>query len=328
MSNIPNGPAATIVNRPLVLDSDGVYSQLLNGAIINAGGTSGTSFTVGGRGLLFDDGSSSAGAGVSSLTLQTVYNYSPTNQGTAGIQLAIGKDFVITDSVSDGHFLRIDSITGKTTITGDLEVLGNSTTINTIIQNSDHWLVQPSNPTVTPIRIEPAYAGASMVDLMTVRAIQGGTPVFSIDRSGNLVATLNLTVGGLINNVDIVKLRSDVDNHLAGAAGFRHQASQVDILPIVGIPAATNVQQALAAVTALAQSGGSSGIVKGFEYIQNVTDTLWTVVHNLNSTRIQTTIYDTNGEVVLPGNIKIIDSNTVLITFVAPMFGKAIILAF
>ena len=46
------------VKKPVILDEDGVFGQLEDGGIINAGGVKGPTFTVGGRGLLFDDGTS------------------------------------------------------------------------------------------------------------------------------------------------------------------------------------------------------------------------------------------------------------------------------
>jgi hypothetical protein len=58
--------------KPIILDDDGIFSQLPDGEIINAGGTDQSTWTVDGRGLLFDDGTSTSGGG--SLTLQTVYN--------------------------------------------------------------------------------------------------------------------------------------------------------------------------------------------------------------------------------------------------------------
>jgi hypothetical protein len=57
----------TTTKKPLILETDGVIEQLPNGGIINAGGTSWNTFTVGGRGLLFDDGSSTSGGAPSTV---------------------------------------------------------------------------------------------------------------------------------------------------------------------------------------------------------------------------------------------------------------------
>jgi hypothetical protein len=45
-------------NKPIILDEDGILGQLPDGELINAGGTSHHRWIVGGRGLLFDDGTS------------------------------------------------------------------------------------------------------------------------------------------------------------------------------------------------------------------------------------------------------------------------------
>lgn len=57
----------TTPKKPLILETDGVISQLPDCSIINAGGTSCSTFTVGGRGLLFDDGSSTSGGAPSTV---------------------------------------------------------------------------------------------------------------------------------------------------------------------------------------------------------------------------------------------------------------------
>jgi hypothetical protein len=166
---------------------------------------------------------------------------------------------------------------------------------------------------------------------VTIRKSFGGAPVFRVDANGNLILTQNLTVGGLINGVDIADLRSDVDNHAAGAAGFRHMADEVDIDPIASIPLATNVQQALVDINSKVDAivgGGGGGTVYGYEHIQNSPATIWTAVHNGGSFRTQVTIYDTNWEQVLPEDVKVIDNNTVRVTFASAMAGRAMILLF
>lgn len=57
----------TTPKKPLILETDGVIGQLPDCGIINAGGTSCSTFTVGGRGLLFDDGSSTIGGAPSTV---------------------------------------------------------------------------------------------------------------------------------------------------------------------------------------------------------------------------------------------------------------------
>jgi hypothetical protein len=317
-------------SKPIILEVDGIFGQLPNGALINAGGTSFPTFTVGGKGLLFDDGTSTS-TGSSTLTLQSAYDSSPTVAGAAGISLESGKDFIITDSQGDGNYFRISGATGKVTISGDVEILGTSTVINTVIQDSDHWLISPKNGTTTALKIEPDLGVVPIVDLVSIRRTFGSAPVFRIDAAGNLIATQNLTVGGLINGVDIVALRTEVTEHDAGT-GYRHEATGIDILPISTLPGATNVQQALEQINNKADSGGggsgSFAGVYGYSHIQTTASSSWTIIHNRGTFRAQVTIYDINWEQIIPEQVKVIDNNTVLVSFAAALVGRAMVLLF
>jgi len=315
--------------KPVLLETDGVFGQLPNGGIINAGGTSNPTFTVNGRGLLFDDGTST-GVGNSSITLQTVYDNSPAVAGATKIKLTTGKDFVIADDTDDGLYLKVDSETGKVTITGDLEVLGNSSVINTVIQDSDHWLISPKLGSTSALKIEPDLGVVPIVDLVSVRRTFGSAPVFRIDSAGNLIGTQNLTIGGLINGVNVVQVKNDLNHHLAGDAGYRHLAADVDILPIATLPGAVNDQQALEQINTKADhgGGGGSGSVFGYEHIQTVADLTWIVQHNRGTFRSQVTIYDTNWEQILPESVKVIDNNTILVSFVSAVAGRAMVVLF
>lgn len=319
--------------KPVILESDGILGQLPNGAIINAGGTSNLTWTVNGKGLLFDDGTSSAGGGAlnGGLTLQKVYDNSPS---PAKIKLTTGKDFVIADDTDDGLYFKVDAETGKVTITGDLEVLGSSTVIDTVIQDSDHWLISPKSGTTTALKIEPDLGVVPVSDIVSIRRTFGTAPVFRIDANGNLIATQNLTVGGLINGINLSQLKLDIDAHFAGTA-HRHLADDIDILPIATLPGATNVQAALEAINTKVDAGGGggnpgggTGDVRGYEHIQSAASILWTVNHDKGSFRASTTIYDSNWEVILPESIKIIDNNTILISFLTPVAGRAMVLVF
>lgn len=114
---------STIVVKPFVLEADGVFGQLRNGAIINIGGTANPTFTVGGRGLLFDDGSSTA-PGASGITLQSAYNTSPAVNGAAQIILDATKDFQIVNGTNPNLSFTVDATTGKVTVAGPLDVTG------------------------------------------------------------------------------------------------------------------------------------------------------------------------------------------------------------
>lgn len=322
----------TTVFKPIILDSDGVFGQLADGSIVNIGGTSNATFTVGGRGLLFDDGSSTGGPGAG-VTLQSVYDATPAVLGSAAITLAAGKDFAIFDNDNSSIFFKINADTGKVTISGDLEVIGASTIIETTVTTSDHWLISPKLASTSPLRIEPVAGVTPIVDLVSIRRTFASTPVFRIDSAGNLIATQNLTISGLINGIDIVQVASDLDAHLSGTAGWRHLAADIDILPIATLPGATNVQEALEELNIKVDLGGGGGggggsAVRGYEHVQSTASVTWTIPHGLLSRRAQLTVYDNQWEQIIPEKIKIIDANTAQVTFTSAISGRVMVLAF
>lgn len=96
------------------------------GSILNIGGVTGPFFTVGGKALIFADGTTSNGsiADISTnininLSLQQAYESS---QGTGLIILKSGKDIVF-EALNEKLF-TFNAETGQVTISGDLLVLG------------------------------------------------------------------------------------------------------------------------------------------------------------------------------------------------------------
>lgn len=312
------------VFKPIYLGTDGILAQLADGSIINIGGVIGPTFTVGGRGLLFDDGTSTGGNG--GITLQSVYDASFDSNGDAKIKLITGRDLVIADDTDDGIFFKIDSETGKVTITGDLEILGNAVQIDTIVQDSDHWLISPKAGTTTALKIEPDVGVTPVVDLITVRRLFGQPSVFRIDSNGNLIATQNadvggdLNVGGLINGIDLVQLKDDLEDHFNGT-NHRHLATQVDIDEIETLPGATNVQEALEQLDTKVTTGG----VSGYEHVQSVAATTWVVSHNKNTRRVIPAIYDDDYQLMIPDTVKLLDTNTAVIIFSSAITGRAML---
>jgi hypothetical protein len=321
---------SNLVSKPIVLESDGVMGQLPDGALINAGGTASPTFTVAGRGLLFSDGTSTAGGSGSAISLQSAYFNSPTVNGAASIQLTTGKNFLITDSVGDGNYFQVDAATGQVTVFGNLVVHGASTIIDTVVQRTDHWQIAPSNPTQTALYIEPVAGVFPTVDMVNIKVANAGPTVFKIDLAGNTTITQNLTVGGLINGVNLPQLAANFQHHLNGDPGFRHTALQVDVTPIAGLQA-VNVQQALENINSSVvnlQSGINTSTTRGYEYNQLVTSTSWTIVHNLNTRRVQVSLYDSLWEQIIPESTKIIDQNTVRVSFLTAQAGRAMVIGF
>lgn len=318
---------AELVLKPIYLDDDGVFARLPDGSIINIGGVQGPYFTVGGKGLVFDDATSTKQGGTG-LTLQKIYDET-VRHGEATIKLQTGKDFSIVDDTDKNIFFRIDSETGKVTLTGDLEVLGSSTIINTVIQDSDHWVISPSTGTVTPLKIEPDPGVTPIVDLVTVRKTYGTAPVFRIDKDGNIIST------GLFNGIDITKLKSDLDSHIAGTYG-RHTASDIDIHPIESLPGSTDVQSAIEALSNKVENssggtgggGNGTGNVQGYEHVQTTPAKMWFITHGHNTRRVTVALYDDDWQLIIPDHVKIMDPNTVAVMFSSAIGGRGILTLF
>ena len=73
---------------------------------------------------------------------------------------------------------------------------------------------------------------------------------------------------------------------------------------------------------------GNYSHVKGFEFVQSTDSLLWVVEHNAGSKRLSVTVWDEADEETFANLVKIIDFNTVHITFNTPMKGRAILMIF
>ncbi len=312
------------MSKPIILDLDGIFGQLPDGGILNAGGTSNPTFTVDGRGLLFDDGSSSGNG--SPLTLQKIYDVSPVDTpGEVWITLAADKDLVIRDP-DDGTFMKLSGNTGKVTIVGDLEVTGNTTTINTNEIESDHWLLTPAAASTIALTIRPDNGVTPLVDLFRVYKAFAGSPVVAVDKDGNLVLTQNIVTTGLVDGVDVSVLNTTVSTHL-NSSGSKHAAANIGITTITDLPGDTNVQEALETLAAAMNPGGGASAF-GFSHEQLSADDTWTITHNANTLNVTVTIFDDSQEQVIPNSVQIINVNTVEVTFGSPMSGRAVVLLF
>jgi len=321
--------------KPLYLNSGGVLQQMPSGAITNIGGTDWPNFTVNGKGLLFDDGSSTDPSG-SAITLQTVYNNSTDMGGSASIKLATNKDFVLYDDTSNALFFKVEANTGNVVMTGNLTVLGSTTTINSTIIDSDHQLISPSSPAVTALKIEPDTLVTPLVDLVTIRRIFGGPTVFRIDKDGNTITTNltangNLTVTGTINGVNLVSFYNSFVTHTTASATPKHLASEIFVIPVPIAPSATNVQAALEEISTAIENisvGGPPGTVSGFEHQQIIPAATWVVAHNKNTRKVQYSIYDSSFFSILPDSVELVDLNTIQVHFASPQTGSVILVTF
>ena len=324
--------------RLIHLNSDGLLHRIEDGAITNIGGTSHHSFTVGGRGLLFDDGTSTSNSGNLTLDLQTVYNNSFTDPAllAAVIRLTTGKDFAIVDDTDNSVLFRVDAETGKVTITGDLEVKGQSSTIESTVTDADHWKITPSSGVVSALVIEPDNFVTPLVDILVIKSIfNDPVPALKIDRFGNtFIRGLNvlndLSVTGLINGVNINSLNNTVNAHLSVNFNIKHAAQEIEVFntpPLHNLQPINNVQDALEKLnTKIDSTGtGSGGNASGHVHKQFTPSAVWTIQHNRNSVHPVVTVYNENLSVIIPDSIVVDSANVIRIYFETPETGKVVI---
>lgn len=98
----------------LYLNPDlGETGLLPNGAIVNIGGVSGSNFTIGGKGVVLADGTTTGPNGTSTQSLQIVYD----NSELGDINLTAGKDFRLVGTNNRG--ITVDALNGNVAITGN-----------------------------------------------------------------------------------------------------------------------------------------------------------------------------------------------------------------
>jgi len=363
------------MSKPVILEDDGVLGQLPDGGIINAGGTDQPTWTVDGQGVILDDGSSSSGG--PGITLQKVYDNTPNLGGAASLVLQDGKDLVIKDP-DDGTFVRISGKTGsspgqkaKVTINGDLEVTGDSTQIDTIVQDSDHWIISPASGATSALVIRPDNGVTPLVDLVSVRKTYVTAPVFRITKDGDVISTENLTVGKAlsVDGGDLAWNPAVKSLQLGNATGTGRPyfiGSPGSVYIFGGNDGAGNALQfgygnpggapdgSIRVNTTGAwafdgsdfgtagqiltsngptapptwQTSASSSTVFGYEHVQSVDSTTWTIMHNGNTLRASVTIYDTLYEQIIPERVQVIDANTIVVTFTAAIAGSAMVFLF
>lgn len=286
--------------------------------ITNMGGVYGQTFTVGGRALLFADGSTTDGAGAATLSLQGAYDFS----SPATITLDAAKHFTLF--AQNTKIFQFNADTGKVTITGDLEVLGSSTVVEGVLSNVDQISINPPDGTTSALLIEPQLGVALASDLVRIRSSHSGPAVFSIDQNGNTFIK-QLTVGTTLNSVDFNQFYADFLAHIS-PIGIKHSASQISVAGQLTNLNGTNVQEVLESVDLAVSTLGAS--IRTHEHVQASPLAFWTIAHGQNSWRPTVTIYDEINHQVLPDEVVIIDANTIQVQFNTPAIGRAIILLF
>lgn len=313
-----------IFSPTYLIEALGEIGKLPDGAIINAGGVSGTTFTVGGRGLLFTDGTSSDGtAGINlDIDFQSAYTNSI---GEAFIQTAASKDIVF-NSVNNKQF-RFDSDTGTVSITGDLTVLGTVTAIINTEANVERLQIHQTDGGLTPFIMEPIMGVTPTVNVVDIKTVYGGASVFTIS-PGGVTYIQSLNTGGPINGVNLGALQAQVNAHEnLSSTATKHTAVQIaaDTTGLISV-SGTNVQEVIESIDSALST--AIGQVRAYEHVQTVTAPVWQIVHAMNTKRIQVSIWDSTDELIFADTVKITDNNTVQIVFNEAITGRAILMLF
>lgn len=315
---------STILKPVYLVDALGELARLPDGAIINIGGTSGPTFTVAGKPLLFADGTATDGSVVPGFQIpdfQTVYGASV---GEAFIDFTSGKDFVL-HAVNNKEF-RFDADTGLVTITGDLTVLGDTTAVITTSVMTDKVIIHQTAGNYIPFVMEPVSGVTPSVNVVDIKVAYGGASVFTIDPAG-VTHISNLDVG-LVNGVDFSAFKQAFDDHVSiSSPGVKHTAAQISVDPASLTPlVGNNVQEVLESVAQAISSG--IGSVQGFELVQTTASDVWYAIHNGGTRRVQITVWDENDEIVYPERVSAANDNSVTIFFNTPMTGRAVLMLF
>lgn len=320
---IPNDEALKLI---YLVPQLGEYALVPDGAIVNIGGVKGPNFTVGGKPLLFADGTSTDGSSNNFLRpdFQGVYINSV---GEAFIDFTSGKDFVL-QAVNNKQF-RFDADTGEVTITGDLTVLGETTTVINASVETDRVAIHQTAGTYIPFIMEPVGGVTPTVNVVDIKVARSGASVFTIGPTG--VTYIQSLTTGLINGIDLTALAADLNEHL-DAEGIKHSAEQIsvddsELDPITG----SNVQEALQSIAQVINTLTSTSVggdVRGYEHTQLVASSTWVISHNQSTKRVHLTIWDEEDEQLWPDTISIFDVNTVLVEFSTPIVGRAVLMLF
>lgn len=66
----------------------------------------------------------------------------------------------------------------------------------------------------------------------------------------------------------------------------------------------------------------------GYVHQEPAPEFMWLITHNLGTDNVMTQIYDTNGNMIFPNSITVVDVNTVLVDFNSQQAGKALLMLF
>lgn len=215
---------------PLYVDATGQYRRIPSGSILDIAGIYSTNFTVGGKAIMFADGTSSTGQ--PAVNLQLVYDYTTAENGAAKIKLTPGKDFAICNAAGD-PFIEVDAETGKVTINGEMSVISSIVKFLGSYQEFDHINILSNTGTKTALLIEPKPGVNFVTDPVRIKASSTGPIDFSINTQGQTyirdLIVDNIDVN-LIDGIDFEGIKS----HLSTIEiPYKHYATEIKYVPTV-----------------------------------------------------------------------------------------------
>lgn len=193
-----------------------------------------------------------------------------------------------------GSTVNLAGVTGGTFLVGGYPVLTHDGNFN-VLQS-----------------LQTAYdSGSGQIQLSSNKnlVIKTSGPNFEVDFQTGNIST------GLLNGIDIQNLSSVLNLHLVAGSSVKHLASEIYLSPIPGI-SAVNVQEGLQQVLSKSNS---------FEHIQTTESTTWVINHQKNTNMISVTLYDDFGNLFIPDNIRITNNNTVTVSLVEAVSGRAVL---
>jgi hypothetical protein len=327
---------------------------LPDGSILNIGGTDFPTFTVGGKGLLFDDGTSTNGSstGGFSLTLQQAYQNSlPDGNASALLKLLPGKNLTISNTDGSIPYFSINGETGDISISGKLSVENVSFTdfYNEFYAHiaGEEWLRHyASDINILPIpqledgttNVQQALEQLSskLVSQSSNKSLTAGyehtqdiaAQTWTITHNSNTMRAHVTVYNEEWEQIIPEKIKITDANTITITLSEPMAGKAMVYLMYLGA-VDENTDDCIITYPILpCESNSVRGLVGGYEYIQVIQSASWEINHNANIKRANVTVYDESWEQILPDKVKIINNDVISVTFTKPVSGRALIMLF
>ncbi len=326
---------------------------LPDGNILNIGGTSFPTFTVNGKGLLFDDGTSTSGSGGSlSLSLQAVYNNTaPDSNGSATLKLSPDKNLTITNADGSLPYFSINANNGEVSVSEEFRV-GTTSFSEFYSQFSDHITGEgpfnhfASNVLIFPIEnllpgtdnVQQALEQLSdrLVQQSNNKSLTAGyehtqeiaAQTWVINHNSNTMRAHVTIYDENWEQIIPEKIKITDRNTITVTLNEPVAGKAMVYLMYLGAEDDNTDECVIKYPILPCEQNSVRGLVGGYEFIQAVPILTWNIEHNANIKRANVTIYDENWEQILPDKVKIINNDVISVTFNTPASGRALIMLF